>query len=103
MEALLKEKYNWEVDSQYGENQWRMDDFHTAFNNYVYYTIGGFSEFDDFRSNQIREGILTRDEALKLAAKDNTVKFENLLQFSQLIGFNLEHVLSKIEAVPKLY
>ncbi len=103
MEALLKEKYNWEVDSQYGENQWRMDDFHTAFNNYVYYTIGGFSEFDDFRSNQIREGILTRDEALKLAAKDNTVKFENLLQFSQLIGFNLEHVLTKIEAVPKLY
>lgn len=103
VERVLNEVYDWEADTDYGVNQWRMDDFHTCFINYVYYTVGGFSEFDDFRSNQIREGLITRDEAIKLAAQDNKIRYESLLQFSQIVGFNLEHVLKKIEAIPKLY
>lgn len=103
VEQVLREKYQWEADLNYGVNQWRMDDFHTSFINYVYYTMGGFSEFDDFRSNQVREGLITRDEALRLAAIDNTIRYESLLEFSNLVGFNLEHVLKKIDSLPKLY
>ena len=103
VERVLNEVYDWEADTDYGVNQWRMDDFHTCFINYVYYTVGGFSEFDDFRSNQVREGLITRDEAVKLAAQDNKIRYESLLQFSQIVGFNLEHVLKKIEAIPKLF
>ena len=103
MERTLNDLYAWEADSKFGENQWRMDDVHTAFNNYVYYSVGGFSEFDDFRSNQIREGLITRDEALKLVEKDNATKYEALKEFASLIGFNLEHVLKEIDSIPKLY
>lgn len=103
VEKTLKEKYEWEADLDYGVNQWRMDDFHTAFINYVYYTVGGFSEFDDFRSNQVREGLITRDEALRLTAIDNNIRYESLMEFSNLVGFNLEHVLKEIDSIPKLY
>ncbi len=103
IEKVLLEKYKWEEDQKHGCNQWRMGDFHTAFTNYVYYTIGGFSEYDDFRSNQIREGIISRDEALKLVKKDNSIRYQSLQEFSRLVGFNLEHVLKEIESVPKLY
>jgi glucosamine--fructose-6-phosphate aminotransferase (isomerizing) len=103
VERVLREEYDWEADTNYGANQWRMDDFHTSFINYVYYTVGGFSEFDDFRSNQVREGLISRDEALRLTEIDNNIRYESLLEFSQLVGINLEHVLKEIDAIPKLY
>ena len=57
--------YNWEtaVDT---ESTWRIGDGTAAFYNYVYQTIAGFTEHDTFRSNQIREGMITREQALKL-------------------------------------
>ena len=97
------EKYGWEPDLRYGKNQWRMGDGHTAFVDYIYHEIAGFSEFDNFRSNQIREGFITRQEALELIERDNQPKMEILREFSQLVGFNLEEVLLKINAIPKLY
>jgi glucosamine--fructose-6-phosphate aminotransferase (isomerizing) len=103
VERVLSQEYEWEADTDYGQNQWRMDDFHTSFINYVYYTVAGFSEFDDFRSNQVREGLISRDEALRLTAIDNNIRYESLREFSNLVGFNLEHVLKKIDAIPKLY
>lgn len=103
MEKTLKGEYGWESDERYGKNQWRMGDGQTAFTNYIYHAISGFSEFDNFRSNQIREGLLARDEALQLVAVDNKPRLEMLQDFSQLIGFNLEEVLLKINSIPKLY
>ena len=103
IERTLKEEYAWEADEKYGKNQWRMGDGHTAFIDYIYHTVAGFSEFDNFRSNQIREGLLTRQEALKLLEEDNKPRIEMLQSFSQLIGFNLEEVLLKINSIPKLY
>ncbi|MBI4365767.1 MAG: hypothetical protein HY543_03010 [Deltaproteobacteria bacterium] len=103
IESTLREEYGWEADAKYGSNQWRMGDGQTAFINYIYYTVAGFSEFDNFRSNQIREGLLTRDAAMRLVAADNMPRLEMLQDFAQLIGFNLEEVLLKINAVPKLY
>tara|TARA_Y100000816_G_C25951681_1_gene496471 strand:- start:184 stop:888 length:705 start_codon:yes stop_codon:yes gene_type:complete len=100
---VLNEEYNWKDDISYGKNQWRMGDGQTAFNNYVYYTIAGFSEYDNFRSNQIREGLITRDEAIKLCEEDNKTRYDTLKNFSDVIGFNLDDVLSKISCLPKLY
>ncbi len=103
IQKVLNEKYNWQDDISYGKNQWRMGDGQTAFNNFVYYTIAGFSEFDNFRSNQIREGILNREEALELCQKDNKIKYDTLKNFSEVIGFNLDNVLSRINCLEKLY
>jgi glucosamine--fructose-6-phosphate aminotransferase (isomerizing) len=103
IQKVLNEKYNWQDDISYGKNQWRLGDGQTAFNNFVYYTIAGFSEFDNFRSNQIREGILNREEALELCQQDNKTKYDTLKNFSDVIGFNLDNVLSKINCLDKLY
>lgn len=103
IERTLREGYDWESDKSYGKNQWRMGDGHTAFIDYIYYTVAGFSEFDNFRSNQIREGLITREKALELIREENKPRLDMLLEFSQLIGFNLEDVLLKINAIPKLY
>lgn len=103
IEMVLKEEYGWEDYKAYGSNQWRMGDGQTAFTNYIFHEIAGFTEYDNFRSNQIREGLIIRDEALKLVENDNKPKYEVLQYFSYLIGFNLEEVLSKINTIPKLY
>ena len=103
IKKVLKHEYDWESDISYGKNQWRMGDGQTAFNNYIYYTVAGFSEYDNFRSNQIREGLITRDQGIKLAQEDNEFKYDTLKNFSEIVGFNLEDVLSRIQCIPKLY
>jgi hypothetical protein len=103
IESLLATEYGWESDRSYGQNQWRMGDGQTAFTNYIYYTVAGFSEFDNFRSNQVREGMLGREEALRLAEQDNVPKWETLRYFAQVIGLNLDEVLREVNNIPKLY
>ena len=103
MSETLENEYGWISDKSYGKNQWRMGDGQTAFNNFVYYQIAGFSEYDNFRSNQIREGLINRDEAVKLCKEDNRTRFDTLKNFSEIIGFNLDEVLTKIICLPKLY
>jgi glucosamine--fructose-6-phosphate aminotransferase (isomerizing) len=103
MERVLRENYDWEDSTQFGKSQWRMGDGHTAFTNYIWHTVAGFSEFDNFRSNQVREGLLTREEAVELAEEDNRPKMESLEYFAYLVGFNLDDVLSQINTIPKMY
>ena len=103
MKQTLDSVYNWQDDVSYGKNQWRMGDGQTAFNNFVYYTLAGFSEYDNFRSNQIREGLISREEAIKLCLQDNKIKYDTLKNFSEIIGFNLDNVLSKINSLEKMY
>ena len=103
MIKTLNEEYDWTNDISYGKNQWRMGDGQTAFNNFVYFTLAGFSEYDNFRSNQIREGLISREEAIKLCEEDNKIKYDTLKNFSEVIGFNLDNVLSKINCLDKIY
>jgi hypothetical protein len=62
IDATLKKEYAWEFapDTQ---SSWRIGDGTASFYNYIYYTLAGFSENDTFRSNQIREGVISRDQA----------------------------------------
>ena len=103
MRNTLVDEYGWLSDKSYGLNQWRMGDGQTAFNNFIYFSIAGFSEYDNFRSNQIREGLISRNEALNLIKEDNKPRYETLKNFSEIIGFNLDSVLSKISSIEKLY
>ncbi len=95
-------EYGWETEPG-SDNTWRIGDGYTAFINYIYHTVAGFSEYDTFRSNQIREGLIDRDEALRLAAIDNEPKLENIRAFTEAVGLNLEELLVRINAIPKLY
>ncbi|HAD88145.1 MAG TPA: hypothetical protein DCG48_12350 [Rhodospirillaceae bacterium] len=103
IDRTLRDLYDWQSDSGYGRNQWRMGDGQTAFTNYIFHAVAGFSEFDNFRSNQIREGLIERDEALKLVEEDNQPKWGALEYFAYVIGINLDEVLARINNIPKLY
>ncbi len=95
-------EYGWETAAG-SDNTWRIGDGYTSFINYIYHSVAGFSEYDTFRSNQIREGLIGRDEALTLVAKDNEPKMDVLYDFAKHTGFNLEEVLTRINSIDKLY
>jgi asparagine synthetase B (glutamine-hydrolysing) len=94
-------RYDWETSPE-SSNTWRIGDGYTAFINYVYSRVAGFSEYDTFRSHQVRDGVLDRASALRLAAEDNRPRLGELREFARLIGFNLEEVLSRIDEIPKI-
>jgi glucosamine--fructose-6-phosphate aminotransferase (isomerizing) len=94
--------YNWEkaIDTN---TSWRIGDGTAAFYNYIYYTVAGFSEFDTFRSNQIREGMLDRETALKLIEEENRPRYESMRWYLEIVGVDFEKAVRKINAIPKLY
>jgi hypothetical protein len=98
----LRQKYDWEGDSETGLT-WRIDDGSPAFYNYVYCQIQGFTENDSFRSRQIREGIITRDEAIKLVMMENRPRYQSLKWYFDSVGIDGNEVLSKIDKIKKRY
>ena len=76
IDSVLKNDYGWRSYTQYGENQWRIGDGQTALTNYIFLTFSGFSEYDNFRSLQIREGVISRDDSIRLTAIDNQPKMK---------------------------
>lgn len=103
VERVIRKQFDWESDTGYGENQWRMGDGQTAFINYIYYQVAGFSEFDNFRSNQVRSGLISRDEAIRLAQSDNIPKWESLISFGAVVGLNIDDVINNINKIETLY
>ena len=98
----LFEEYGWEDDGETGIT-WRIDDGSPAFYNYLYGQIQGFTENDSFRSNQIREGILTRNEALKIVKRENMPRYAALQWYFDTIGIDGDRVLTIIDSVEKRY
>jgi hypothetical protein len=94
--------YGWEkaIDTQ---STWRIGDGTAAFYNYVYYTMAGFTEYDTFRSNQIREGQITREQALELVAQENLPRYQNIKWYLDAIGMNFVEVIDIINKAPRVY
>ena len=102
IEKTLDEEYHWEraPDTQ---TTWRIGDGTAAFYNYAYYTLAGFTEHDTFRSNQVREGDITREEALALVAEENTPRYPNLKWYLDVVGVDFVDAIRAINRAPKLY
>ncbi|MBI4968887.1 MAG: hypothetical protein HZC25_12290 [Rhodospirillales bacterium] len=102
IQETLRRDYEWETAGD-AATTWRIGDGTAAFYNFIYHTIAGFSEHDTFRSNQIRAGLIGREEALALVERDNQPRWEAMREYAALVGFNLEETLTVINAAPKLY
>lgn len=98
----LREEYNWELAPD-TPTTWRIGDGTVAFYNYCYFTIAGFSEIDTFRSNQIREGALSREEGLRLAFVENRPRYESIRWYLDTIGIPFKDAVSVINRTPKYY
>lgn len=94
--------YNWDRTPD-STCSWRIGDGVAGFYNYVYYSVAGFTEHDTFRSNQIREGQLTREEALKLVEQENAPRYDNLQWFFKVLGIDFNEAIKIINNIPKLY
>ena len=94
--------YDWEKAPD-TNTTWRIGDGTAAFYNYVYYTVVGFSEHDTFRSNQIREGQISRDEALVLVEDENRPRYANMKWYLDAVGLPFDNVVKTVNAIPRLY
>lgn len=99
-DTLLNE-YDWEKAPD-TNTTWRIGDGTAAIYNYIYYTVAGFTEHDTFRSNQIREGDLTREQALELVDDENRPRYPNIKWYLDAIGMDFTDAISKINRIPKL-
>lgn len=94
--------YDWERAPD-TNTTWRIGDGTAAFYNYVYYTTVGFTEHDTFRSNQIREGDLTRDKALELVTDENRPRYPNIKWYLDAVGINFKDAINVVNAMHRLY
>ena len=97
----ILENYDWEkaIDTN---TTWRIGDGTAAFYNYIYYTVAGFTEHDTFRSNQIREGQISREEALNLVKDENRPRYQNIRWYLDAIKMDYIEIISTINKIPKL-
>lgn len=96
------DSYNWER-AEDTKSTWRIGDGTAAFYNYVYYTMAGFTEYDTFRSNQIREGQLSREQALLLVAEENKPRYQNIKWYLDTLNMDFDAVIKTINKAPRKY
>jgi hypothetical protein len=94
--------YGWEraLDTS---STWRIGDGTAAFYNYIYRTVAGFSEHETFRSNQIREGQLSRERALELVREECMPRYANIKWYLDAIQLDFSETIKTINEIPKLY
>ena len=102
VERVLLGQYNWELAPD-AETSWRIGDGTAPFYNYIYTTVAGFSENDTFRSNQIREGVITREEGLELVIRDNAPRYGSIKWYLDAIGIDFKDTIERINGIKKLY
>lgn len=98
----LKEQFDWETATD-TSSTWRIGDGTSAFYNFVYQTVAGFSEHDTFRSNQIREGLLTREEAENRLSRDKIIRWEAIEEYCRTIHIDFSDVIRTVYSMKPLY
>ena len=102
IDDTLLNTYDWEKAPD-TSTTWRIGDGTAALYNYIYYTVAGFTEHDTFRSNQIREGQVTREEALSLVKDENQPRYQNIRWYLDALDMDFLEVINVINKIPKLY
>ncbi len=102
IEDTIINNYDWEkaVDT---DSTWRIGDGTASFYNYIYTFIVGFSENDTFRSNQIREGMITREQGLRFIYEENKPRYNSLKWYLEILGLDYETVIETINKIPRVY
>jgi len=98
IEHTLIDDYEWETDPG-TRTTWRIGDGTAAFYNYIYLMVAGFTENDTFRSNQVREGMMTREQALKLTNIENRPRWDSIQWYCNVIRIDWERAIGIINAI----
>ena len=89
------------------EATWRIDDVAYPLIDYIYLRLVGFNEFDEFYSKLIREGQISRDEALKRCMVEHAPRLPSIMRLLDELGVSkeqLDNVLERYRAkiLPKI-
>lgn len=102
IEQVLLGEYDWETDPG-TPTTWRIGDGTAAFYNYIYYVVAGFTENDTFRSNQIREGQITREEALAKVKLENQPRWDSIQWYCNTVNIDWVDTIRIINGIKALY
>ena len=102
IEKTLLDEYDWEMASD-TVTSWRIGDGTAAFYNYIFYSVAGFTEHDTFRSNQIREGQMSRGEALRRVREENKPRYQNMRWYLDTVGLDFSETVKVINEMPKIW
>jgi glutamine---fructose-6-phosphate transaminase (isomerizing) len=100
--SSIVQQYDWETSPD-TDSTWRIGDGTAPFYNYIYFTTCGFSEHDTFRSNQIREGLVKREDAMALIDSENSSRPVSFKWYCDTIGIDPIEALKIINGMPKRY
>jgi hypothetical protein len=100
--STIRDKFDWEM-ARDTIATWRIDDGTAPIYNYIYMTVAGFTEFDHFRSTQIRAGKITREKGLELIKAENKPRFDAVEWYAQVVDFDCNEAIERINLIPKLY
>jgi glucosamine--fructose-6-phosphate aminotransferase (isomerizing) len=94
--------YDWEV-AQDTTSTWRIGDGTASFYNYAYLTLTGLTEVDAFRSNQIREGQLTRSQALEIMLEENRPRVDSFRWYCDTVKIDYRSAAQKINTASRVF
>lgn len=100
--STLLEEYDWEVATD-TTTTWRIGDGTASFYNYIYMLVAGFTESETFRSNQIREGLISREKGLEIITEENRPRFSSVKWYLDSIGMDFNETIEKINKIPRLW
>jgi hypothetical protein len=102
IERTIIDGYDWETSPD-TKSTWRIGDGTASFYNYVYQCVTGFSEHDTFRSNQIREGQISREQGLTLLEQENLPRPDSFKWYCDTVGIDALAALQRINRIPKRF
>ena len=94
----LEKTFMWECDPS-TPTTWRIGDGTAPVYNYIYWIYAGFTENDFYRSNQIREGQISRQEALGMVIIENQPRFDEIKNYCELIDVDYDFVMESLKQV----
>ena len=93
----IRSLYDWEVAKD-TTSTWRIGDGTASFYNYAYLSLAGLSEVDAFRSNQVREGQITRDQAIEIMLEENRPRVDSFRWYCETIKVDYRSAARRINA-----
>ena len=85
----IQEKLGWQGAADTIQT-WRIDDATSPWYNFLYYSMTGFTENDELLSNMIREGMITREEALDGVKQENQPRYEEIKKYLKMVNVDID-------------
>lgn len=85
----IREELDWRLPPDY-KTDWRADCAFADLKNYMFLKTVGVSYMDAFLSNMVRDGTITRDEALRRLADEGTISWERIRHAADVLDLPIE-------------